>query len=228
MTTSKDDELMLITSFDQSIDSDDLSVLERIDDVIKEAIEQKNAYIALSACKSLLMIAKTSGLGLAKILYLISYNWSSFEIEDEFNDVVFEHLGMHKYTVSRYVRVWEMHQEDKIPKKYEQRILQRNIRDQIPIATAIKQGCEITDKQWEKLANAADFQEVSQIVREDIKGKERKKGLLQIFIDDMGTIYATKEGKRRFVGTLQIKDNDEIVQQAIQRIISNTGIRESS
>lgn len=227
MTTSSD-ELMLITPLDQSIDTDDLSILDRIDDILKEAIEQKNAYIALNACKSLIQVTKISGLGLAKILYFIHTHWKEFGIEDEFNDVVYEYIGLHKYTVSRYVQVWGMHQENKIPEKFEKEILQRNIKDQIPIATAIKQGYVIEEKDWNKLANASDFQEVSQIVREDIKGKERRKGTLQIFIDKMGAIWAKKEGIRKFVGSLEIRDEDEMVQQAIQRIISNSGMRESS
>ena len=218
--------LCLLLHLIQSIDNEDLSILERIDKILDKAVAEKNAYIALDACKSLVQVTKISGLGLAKILYLTFSHWDEFGINDNFEDVVYEYIGLHKYTVSHYVRVWGMHQENKIPEKYEKDILQRNIRDQIPIATALKQGYEIEDKQWDRLVNAADFQEVSQIVREDIKKKERKKGLLQIFIDDMGTLYATKEGKRRFVGTLQIKDEDEIVQQAIQRIIYNSGIRE--
>lgn len=226
--TTNSDELMLITPFDQSIENDDLSILDRIDEILKEAIEKKNAYIALNACKSLIQVTKISGLGLAKILYFIYMNWDEFGIEDEFEDVVYEYIGLHKYTVNRYVRVWGMHQEKKIPEKFEKEILQRNIKDQIPIATAIKQGYVIEEEDWSKLANASDFQEVSQIVREDIKGKERRKGTLQIFIDSMGSIWAIKEGWRKFVGSLEIKDEDEMVQQAIQRIISNSGIRENS
>lgn len=226
--TTNSDELMLITPLDQSIETDDLSILDRIDEILTEAIKKKNAYIAMDACKSLIQVTKISGLGLAKILYFIHTHWEEFGIEDEFNDVVYEYIGLHKYTVSRYVQVWGMHQENKIPEKFEKEILQRNIKDQIPIATAIKQGYVIEEEDWNKLANASDFQEVSQIVRQDIKGKERKKGTLIIFIDRMGSIWATKEGMKKFVGSLEIRDEDEMVQQAVQRIISNSGMRESS
>jgi len=226
--TSNSDELLFVTPFDQSIDTDDLSILERVDALIKESIEKKNAYIALNACKSLLQVAKISGLGLAKILYLIYDNWEIYGVEDAFEDVVYEYIGLHKYTVNRYVRVWEMHENKKIPEKYEQRILQRNIKDQISIASAMKQGFAIADEQWDNLANAADYQEVAAIVREEIKKAEPKKGTLMLFMDDIGLIWATKEGIRKFVGSLEVKDEDEMVQQAIQRIISNAGIRESS
>lgn len=222
------DEIMLVTPFDQSIDNDDLSMLDRIDKILEDALKSKNAYIALDACKSLVQVAKISGLGLSKILYFIYYHWDEFGIDDNFEDIVYEYVGLHKYTVSRYVRVWGMHQEKKIPAKFEQEILQRNIKDQIPIATALKQGYKIDDRQWSELASASDFQEIAEIVREDIKGKDRRKGTLQLFIDKMGTIWATKEGTKRFVGSLEVKDKDEIVQQAIQRIIGNSGIRENS
>jgi hypothetical protein len=221
------DDLLLTTPFDQSIDTDDLTVLDRVDKILNDAILHKNAYIALDACKALLQVAKISGLGLAKILYVIYSNWDVFEIEESFESIVYEYIGLHKYTVNRYVRVWGMHQEKQIPEQFEEKIMQRNIKDQIPIATALKQGYKIDSEQWGKLADAADFQEVSQIVREDIKGKERKKGTLLMFLNADGSIWATKEGERIYVGSLQVHDKNELVQQAIQRIMDNTPIRES-
>jgi NDP-sugar pyrophosphorylase family protein len=222
------DELLVITPFDQSIDSDDLSILERVDKILGEAVKQKNAFIALNACRSLVQVAKTSGLGLAKILYMTYFHWDEFNIEDKFEDIVYEYVGLHKYTVSRYVRVWAMHQEKKIPAKFEQQILQRNINDQIPIATALVQGYKIQDDQWDRLANAADFQEISHIVRQDIKGKEPSVDALRLHIDRMGIIWAYRGAEKRIVGNLEVQEEDEIIKQAIQRIINNCGITEES
>lgn len=225
---SKADEIMLITSFDQSIQSDDMSVLEVIDGIIKEAVEKKNAYIALNACKSLVTVSKMSGLGLAKILYSIYNKWDEFNIEDEFEDVVYEYVGLHKYTITKYLRVWAMHYEKKIPEKYEKDILQRNIMEQIPIANTLVKGYTIDDENWEKLSNAADFNEISKIVRQDIQGKEPSIDALRLYIDDMGGLWAYKAGDRKLVGALNVNDGNEIVKQAIQRIINNCGIMEES
>lgn len=225
---SQTDELLLVTSFDQSVDTEDLSILDRIDKILAEAVKKKDAYIALNACKSLVMVSKTSGLGLAKILYNIFTLWDDFGIEDDFNDVVYEYIGLHKYTVQKYVKVWAMHQEKKIPAKYEQAILQRNIKDQIPIANALVQGYKIEDEDWDKIVDASDFNEVAKIVREDIKKKEPSVDMLRLHIGTMGDIWATKAGQRRLVGALNVRDEDEIVKQAVQRIINNCGILEES
>jgi hypothetical protein len=220
------DELLLVSALDQSIDTDDESVMKRVDEIWKEAIKQKNAYIALNACKSLIQITKISGIGLAKILYLIYSNWDEFDIKDDFEDIVYEYIGLHKQTVDKYVKVWEMHQDNKIPEKFEKAIMQRNIKDQIPIAIALKQGYEIKEKEWGKLANASDFSEISKIVREEVKGKEPTKGSLYLYLDKMGTIWAVRGGQREFVGSLEIHSDIEFVKQAIQRIIKNTGMME--
>lgn len=222
------DELLITTSFDQSIQTEDLSILDRIDSILDEAVKAKNAYIALNACKSLVRVAKTSGIGLAKMLYHIYAKWDEFEINDAFEDIVYEYVGLHKYTVQKYVRVWAMHQENKIPEKYEQEILQRNIKEQIPIANALVQGYKIDDEHWDKLVGASDFTEVAKIVREDIKKKEPSIDALRLYLTKMGAIMAYKGGKTRMVGTLNIRDVDEIVKQAIQRIINNCGIMEDS
>jgi hypothetical protein len=222
------DELLIVTSFDQSIDTEDLSILDRIDKVLATAIETKNAYIALNACKELVQVSKISGLGLAKMLYSIFSKWDEFGIEDKFEDIVYEYVGLHKYTVQKYVRVWAMHQENRIPEKYEKEILQRNIKEQIPIANALVQGYKIEDDDWERLSNASDFTEVAKIVREDIKGKEPSIDALRLRIDNMGGIWAYKADKKKLAGALNIRDENEIVKQAIQRIINNCGIMEDS
>lgn len=221
------DELLIVTSFDQSIGTD-LSILDRIDKILDEAVKQKNAYIALNACKELVQVSKISGLGLAKMLYYVYNKWDEFEIDDAFENIVYEYVGLHKYTVHKYVRVWAMHQENKIPAQFEKEIMQRNIKDQIPIANALVQGYKIDDEQWDQLSNASDFNEVAKIVREDIKGKEPSIDMLRLHIGAMGDIWATKGGQRRLVGALNIRDEDEIVKQAIQRIINNCGILEDS
>ena len=175
-----------------------------------------------------MQVSKTSGLGLAKILYYIYTDWEDFGIEDKFEDIVYEYVGLHKYTVHKYVRVWAMHQENRIPAKYEQEIMQRNIKEQIPIANALVQGYDINEDNWEKLSNASDFNEVARIVREDIKNKEPSIDALRLRLDNMGAIWAYKAGEKRLVGALNVKDADEIVKQAVQRIINNCGIMEES
>jgi len=224
---STDDLLTISGDFDQDLADNDDWLLHKVDEVIERARTEHNAYIALDNCKMLKSIIKTSGLGLAKLLYLIYHYWDEFGIEDNFEDVVYEYVGVHSHTVNRYVRVWGMHAENRVPEEYKQDILGKNIRDQIPIANALVQGYEITKEDWKNLAEAPDYNAVSQIILEDVKESPGRKSALHIFLDGMGTIWAKKgDEPKKFVGSLEIHSDEESVKQSIQRIIKNTGILE--
>lgn len=221
------EDLALSGDFDQEIDADGSWLLNRIDEVIKEARERKDAFVALNFCMQLKSVIKTSGLGLAKLLYLIYHYWDEFGMEDEFEDVVYSHVGVHRHTVDRYIRVWGMYAEGKVPQQFADEIRQKNIRDQIPIANALVQGYDIEQKDWENLAAAPDYNSVSQIIMEDVKGKEPRKSALHITIDGMGVMWVKKgDEPRQLVGTLEIHSESEIVKMAIQRIMKNAGIVE--
>ena len=216
-----DDELMIIGGLDQSISSGD-EVLDWIEEVIINSIDEKNILIGLNACKGLVGISKKSGLALAKGLYLLRENWEQFEMDDPFDEYVYPEIGLHPTTVDRYVEVWEM--LSVAPANIVARLKDQNIKSLIPIAKAVKQGYEIDEEGWEKLADAPDFTSVSKICREDIKGQEPRKSGLQIYVDHIGTLWAWKAGERFYIGSLEIDDDTEPVQQAINRITKNAGV----
>lgn len=225
--TEDANELLIIGQFDQEIDTDDNWLLDKIETIINESLSKHDVHIALNSCKTLKSIIKTSGIGLAKLLYLIYYHWDDFGMEDAFEDVVFEYVGLHRHTVERYVRVWGMYAEDKVPKQFVQKIMHRNIKDQIPIANALVQGYSITPETWEDLAEAPDYNTVSQIILTDVKQAEPRKSSMKIFLDNQGTIWVKKgRESRKFVGSLDTHSDEEIVKMAIQRIIKGSGMLE--
>lgn len=220
-------ELLIIGQFDQDIDADDNWLLEKIDKVIDESLSKHDVYIALNTCKTLKSIIKTSGIGLAKLLYLTYYHWDEFGMTDEFDEIVFDYVGLHRHTVDRYVRVWGMYAEDKIPKEFVQKIMHRNIKDQIPIANALVQGYSIPRETWEDLADAPDYNTVSQIIMEDVKQAEPRRNAMKLFLDERGTIWVKKGSEaRKFVGSLETHSDEDIVKMAIQRIIRGSGMLE--
>jgi hypothetical protein len=221
------DELLVFTGLDQSIPSDNDWALKRIEEILSESVEEHDAYLALDACKFLVQVSKVSGLALAKALYFIKKNWSSYELEDEFEDIAYIYIGLHKYTVERYTATWKMYDEKLIPDKFVERIQRHNVKAQIPIANALKQGFEINENEWNKLANAPDITTVSKIIREDIKGKSPRKGSLQLYIDDLGSVWGYQDSEKEFVGSLEIDSDSDIVQKAIARIKDASGILES-
>lgn len=219
-------DLQIFDGLDQPIPADHNWALERIEEIIKESVRKKNAQIALNACTSLVQISKVSGLALAKALYLIKKNWHKYKDAGEFVEEVHSATGLHTHTIERYTKVWGMYDNACVPQEYWEEIQQRNIKEQIPIANAIYQGYDVDQDAWEKLVEAPDFSTVSKIVREDITGKPPRKNTLQLQMDDIGSIWGLHQGNRYFIGSLEVSDEEEIVQKAIERIKKGAGIME--
>ena len=220
------DELLIISPLDQSLEvEDEDGVLEKIRQIITDSIEEKDAQKALHVCYQIVKILQLGGLALAESLYMISSHWEELNVNDAFEDVVSARTGLHKSTVQRYVSVWSMYAQEKIPEEYRERIKQMNIKSQIPIAQALSAGYEIDNDWWEELVDASDFSTINATIR-DIKGKEPRSNALVLMLDRDGGIKAIKGGEQVYVGWVNIGDESEIVQQAIGRLIKGGGILE--
>lgn len=216
-------DLIEVNSLDQSLPVDYEQTLSKIDEVVQESIEMKDAYYALNFGVKLIQMAQLSGMGLAKLFYLLRENWEIFELGDSFDNVAYSYVGKSKATVDRYIRVWEMYEERIIPKEFEEEIRQKNIKEQIYIATLPAQGYEPSKEDWQDIVDAPDYNSVSAKVRE-IKGEEPRKSALLIFISETGELSAQQEGEVQFVGYLDVNDAGDIAEKAIQRIIRSVGV----
>jgi hypothetical protein len=216
-------DLMELNGLDQSLEVDTMPMLEKIDEIVQESIERGDVYIALDFGKNLIQVAQLSGMGLAKLFYLLRENWDKFEIGDNFNDVAYSYVGRTKATVDRYIRVWEMYENKVIPAEFENEIKQKNIKDQIAVAILPAQGYDITEDDWQELVDAPDYTSVAKKVRE-IKGNEPKKSALLIFMSETGELSAQQEGVTQFVGYLDINDAGDIAEKAIQRLLKSAGV----
>ena len=60
----------------------------------------------------------------------------------------------------------------------------------------------------------------------EITGKERRSNSLRIWLDDHGSLFAYggDDEERKFIGSLEVDDDDPVVQKAINRIINSTNI----
>ena len=127
-------ELDILNGMDQTVPVDDEWILDKVDEIIAESVEKKDAYVALNSCRQLRQISQLSGVALAKFFYLIRENWNEYDIGDDFKDTVYDYVGVHPATVSKYIKIWEMYEKELIPKEFEEQIRQRNIKDQVPIS----------------------------------------------------------------------------------------------
>jgi hypothetical protein len=217
------DDLLIISPLDQDIDVNDADVLSQIERLIMESIAEKDLQKALHICKQIYGIAKLSGKALAKVLYLIKSHWGEFGLSDNFEDTLTSVTGLTRHTIQTYTAVWDVFESGKIPEQFSDIVMGKNIKLIVPIAQTLNAGYEIDDDDWEELSDASDFSTVSKKLRE-IKGQPPRSNSLQIIMDRSGGLTAIKEDERRYVGWLNLDDQDDIVQQAIQRIIKGAGV----
>lgn len=220
------DELILFgTGFDQSLPTEHEFewVREKVDQRIDEAIEQADLDKATTLVRSLIKIAKISGRELTKVLFKFKQNWSIFQTEETFEDWADRETGLHHHTIERYIRVESLLTKPDISDEVRKELADRNLAELFPIANMVNQGYEPTEDQWQDLLIQPDETSIRSKVNE-IKGAEPRSTSLSLRVDSHGTIWATKNGVQKFVGSLEVDDESEIVKQAIERIVKNTGM----
>jgi hypothetical protein len=196
------------------------AILNRVDEVMEEAVEKKNPDIAFDAMKGLLGVSQVSGLAFAKFIYVMSFQWKAFGRRGTFEENAEEEFGRKKVTIKRNYQVWEMLVSGDIPKEYAEKLKTMPIRCLIPIATMWKQGWEVETDQWMKLANAPDPSTVNKIIRE-IKKVEPKEGSLQLEWDvDTKTVTGWKNGEPHPI-YLQYDENDPVIPTMLARLFGD-------
>lgn len=216
-------DLEITTSLDQNIQTQHQDILETVELAIADAVKNRDVDLAFHFCQKMIGEMKRSGIGLAKALWMINKNWSLFQIGDDFEPTAQDYLGLHPHTIERYVKVWEM-LTNHVPLELKDEVQQKNIRSLIPIANAVAAGYEIEGETWEKLAEAPDYSEISKIMREDVTKKPARKNNLTLKVDNRGSIWAYTTNGAFFVGSLEIRDENEFVKKAVERIITNSGM----
>lgn len=222
-----DDELAIGTKIDGHIDmpTQDIEWANtKVQRIVDEAIADKDLEKIWSACREIVKVTRLSGLMLAKTLYLVKKNWDVFEQEDEFEGVAWVMTGLNKYTINRYINVWAMFEENIIPAHLQENILQRNIKDLVPVASAIAQGFDIEPDQWERISDADNGQVIEEITRA-IKGTPPRRNSIRMYITKTGDVWAMKgdDKEAHYVGHLEVKSEDEVVRSAIVRIANTIG-----
>lgn len=220
------DDLLPITGLDQSIQVNSETVMEKIDEILKRSVKEKNVEIALNLCEQLTAVSHISGKGLAKALYFMQKNWHKYGKDEAFEDVIFERIGKARHTIERLVKAEGIFDNALIPQEHVETFQNENLGIIFPIANTLYQGYEINEETWEKLAEAPNDTTVRKIIREDVKGVPPRKGSLQLYLDGEGSILAFQDDVRYFVGTLEIHTKEDAIQKAIERIKNRSGILE--
>ncbi len=201
------------------IDRSQKDILQRVEDITTEAIESGDPDSAFKAMSSLLGVSQIAGIGFAKFVYTLKYNWAKFKTRDSFEDRAQEIFGRGKKSVDDNFRVWEMLVSTDVPKEYRDKFMTMPIRVLIPIANMWKQGWEVESHQWLRLSNAPDPSTIGKIIRE-IKGSEPKKGSLQMeWIPDQKQIVVWVSNKPHSI-YLTYDEDDKEIKKALERLLN--------
>lgn len=217
------DEIMIGGALDQPLSVDNDWYLNQIDEIANEALSRKDPHLIMDKLREIVMVMKMGGLVLAKGLYIVYHHWYEFDIEEDFVDMVFEYTGLHSHTIERYVKVWAM-LENSVPEQYKEMLMQRNIKDLIPVAHAVDQGYELTNENWRTITQSPDYNTVAKIVREEIKHTTPRKGQLTLMLRRDGSILAYMDDEIKNIAWVDINDETELVRKAVNRLLDSAGV----
>src|SRR4030042_39514 len=155
-------DLYITTPLDQAISVEMSEELTIVDSLMRMSVHNKNLEMVYNYCRTILGDMKKKGLCLSKVLWALEQNWENYEVGDNFLDTTNSYTGLHRHTIERYVKVWQMLKD--APQDVVPELQQQSIKSLIPIAHAVSQGYEIEDDTWKKLASAPDYNTVSHII----------------------------------------------------------------
>jgi len=224
--SNSDNDIILTGDLDQNIDVLQEDFMKQVEDTIQESITSKDPSKSIHLCKFLIGAAQLSGLALAKVLYELQRNWWKFDIDEDFTDYIFKEVGKHRHTIERYLKIADM-LYNYAPKEVRPVLEKLPIGSLVPIASTVSQGYLLEPEDWQEFAEAENTTDVRRIVREirTGQGDKSRTSLLSLWMDRNGSIWAfNSTDKRFFVGSLDIKEENEFVVKAIERIVANSGI----
>ena len=159
----------------------------------------------------------------AHTLFLLSKSWNEDEY-GEFYEFMHIKLGKSPETTRRMVEIWEwVIDKPKHSKKRLAMLLTKPPSGLWYVKAAAKEG-QLTEAHWQQIEKAPNKQELRAIMLE-VRGEYRRgKNALRIMMEDDGTLKARKGGAYTIVGRLNVELDDEIVIEAIERIINSSGV----
>lgn len=202
----------LITIDDHSITKTDF--YQSIENEIIHLHETGDVNHVMKFLNALDEVEGVTGHAKARLLWASSEWFKGNKPDEDFYDHVESTTSTRAITAKRYVMVQAYIEDYSIPKD----VAERPMRDLVPIASTLKQGYAIDGRGWEKIRLSATDGELRDVLRK-IKGKEERKSAKILRLERDGTINLYIKGKeKKFIGYLNIKDTDEDIVNAVEKI----------
>jgi hypothetical protein len=216
------DELMIVDALDQPVPVDTTEELQVVDEMFEQSMKENDPLIMFGYMLNIQKQFQVQGMALTKSCYLMNKYWDAYEVGDNFLDTASEYLGIHRHTVERYIKIWEM--ITIAPKHIARDLQQKGLTTLVPVANALAQGYEIQDSVWERIVDAPDYATTQRIINEEVKETEGRSSRLNIMLDRNGSLWAITKDERFFIGSLEVDDDRDVVKKAIERLVKNAGV----
>jgi hypothetical protein len=215
----------------------DLSMLEEVDDIVSEAMKNKDPEIAWAHAQDLRRGRQVRGWALAMLLSEMKAVWAVFESDDPFDEVASQRTGYSKTTINKYVKTWDrVIKQPKVltddvvtpythPEDGAMKLLGHPVDTVYRLASASIEG-ELTKEDWEEAYMAPDKESMMDI-RQRVRGEQTSSGSrLKIMLERDGTIKARRGGAYEIGGQLLLdkRDDSEVIDAMCERIIKSSGI----
>ena len=197
----------------------EIKPMDEVDIIIQDALEKDDPSLVFHQIRNLEEKKELIEAAKSKFFYTLNEVWDQFSISklESLHTQAYDGLGYHSHTVDRYITLWEW--QGVLPKT----IQDRPVREQFVVTKMLSQGFEPSEEQWEDLERTNTKAEVDAVVRE-IKQQKPKRGSLQGYVSEDGTLYGWMNNRRADVGYLDLNNDDPIVQKLIKRIIDSAGV----
>lgn len=212
---------------------------EEVDQILMQAITSGNPLVATNYGAALKRSVALKGVALAKLLYGMRENWSSFEsadIEESFEDFVEAHMDVDPQTTRKYASMWEHIFESQYVQEETKKMLQvKPIGDLLLLTTSVEEG-SLSNEEL-KTAAIADRQTIREMIK-NARGQTpqgKTAVYISIYMQDgrypKGTIVAHSDDGEEDIGFLYLEKAEEdygrpFLTRAIARIKSAPGMLE--
>lgn len=221
----------------------ELKMLEEAHNVVNEAIEQENPEIAFSYARRLTRQARMSSWQLGEILCGMSDAWAGFGSDDPFHVVAAQSIGLSENFVYKAMETWRLliaHPiyvlndgsivEHSHPGERQQRLLGHSVDTMSRFIGPVKMGM-MGEDEWGELEKCPTHGEAVEFARRLRDKDSNKTGAatrgpvaLRIMLERDGAIKARRGGAYLVIGRLYLQSPDLVAQEAMERIISSSGM----
>jgi hypothetical protein len=201
----------------------DADLFSVVDQVVQNAVQEGDLYIALNAAATLRKWGQVTGLALAKLLYKLKVRWSEFFTDDDFVDAAASTVGISVQTVRKYTDIWEFVILGS-PTDLMDKFMGMPVETLWLIAPASKSG-DLDEDHWSALAKSENKNDVRDKIR-SIRGiVTSASSALVIMLNREGFLMAKRgEDEPREFGYFDLKTEDVAAGQAIERICNAAGV----